>query len=121
MPEASTLHTDAILTNLSLQYRNEQLIWPMVMPVVPVMKLSDKYYIYTKEDSYRLADDSVSPKANPNEIDWSVSTGNYSVVDHALADWIAQEEIDNADVPLNVEADTVSFLTNALQLKQSGS
>ena len=54
MPEAKDLHIDATLTNMSVQYKNEQMIWPLVMPSVKVGKRSDKITKYNKEDSYKL-------------------------------------------------------------------
>jgi hypothetical protein len=118
MPEAGQLHVDAVLSNLSIRYRNEEMIWPKVMPQVKVEKRSDKFEKYTKDDSFRLVNDQIGPKALPNEIDWSVTQDNYSVKDHALGDWLAQESIDNADNPLQPEIDTNDFLNLLLDIAQ---
>ncbi|MDA8168674.1 MAG: hypothetical protein M0Z59_03120 [Nitrospiraceae bacterium] len=118
MPETKSLHVDAILSEMSVKYRNEAMIWPLLMPVVKVQKRSDKFFVYQKEDSYRLADDAVAPKGLPNEITWGVLEDNYSVVDHALGDWLPQEVIDNADGPIQPEADTVDFLNMLLDVRQ---
>lgn len=118
MPEPRQLHRDQSLTGLSVKYRNEAMIWPRVMPVVKVGKRSDIYYVYNKEDSFTLADDAIGPKSLPNEVDWGVGTGNYSVRDHALSDWVTQEEIDNADNPLQPEVDTNDFLNLLLDIRQ---
>ena len=118
MPEPRTLHKDSILTGMSVKYRNEAMIWPSLMPVVKVGKRSDAYYIYNKADSYTLPDDKLGPKSLPNEVDWGVSTDNYSVADHGLGDWIPQEEIDNADNPLQPEVDTNDNLNLQLDIAQ---
>jgi len=118
MPEARSLHVDSILSNLSIQYRNEEMIWRNIMPVVLVGKRSDKFYKYNKEDSYRLPDDKIGPKSLPNEYDWGVQEDNYSVSDHALGDWLPQEVIDNADNPLQPEIDTNDFLNMLLDVAQ---
>lgn len=118
MPEPKNLHVDAVLTNLSVKYRNEAMIWPLVMPVISVGKRSDKYNIYNKADSYKVPDDHLGPKSLPNEMDWGVSDGSYSVKDHGLADWLPQETIDNADNPLEPEADTNEFLNTLLDIAQ---
>ncbi len=118
MPEARTLHIDKTLTDFSLKYRNEQMIWPAVFPAIKVEKRSDKYMKYNKADSYRLIDDKIGPKSMANEGDWGVSTGNYSVKDHAFADWLPQEAIDNADNPLTPEIDTVDFINMMLDIAQ---
>ncbi len=118
MPPIGSLHIDQALTNLSVQYQNEAMIWPAVLPIIPVNKRSDKYFVYTKGDSYTLADDTVFPKAMPNEMDWGTSTGNYSVTDHAFGDWLPEEVIENADVPLQPEVDTNDYLNLLLDIAQ---
>ena len=114
MPQESDLHINRALTNLSIQYKNDMYLADEICPIVPVQKRSDAYFEYTKEDQFRIVDTSVSPKAEPNQVDWSVEKKNYSVEDHALADYISKESIDNADMPLNVQMDTNDFLNNLL-------
>ncbi len=94
------------------------MIWPLVLPVVKVNKRSDKFMTYNKADSFKLANDAIGPKSLPNEMDWGVSPSNYSVKDHALADWLPQEDIDNADNPLQPEIDTNDFLNLLLDIAQ---
>ena len=118
MPEPRAVHIDKVLTDFSIQYRNEAMIWPLVMPIVKVEKRSDKFIKYTKEDSFRLYDDRIGPKSKPNEVDWGEGTDNYSVKDHALSDWLPQETIDNADNPLQPELDTVGFLNLLTDIAQ---
>ncbi len=118
MPEPKNLHVDAVLSGLSVKYRNEEMIWSLILPEIPVGKRSDIYYEYKKEDSYRLHDDRIGPKSLPNEVDWGVATKNYSVKDHALGDWLPQETIDNVDNPLQPEVDTNDFLNMLLDVAQ---
>jgi hypothetical protein len=118
MPEPQNLHIDVGLTNLSVQYRNEDLIWKQLMPIVKVGKRSDKYWVYNKADSYTVPDDTIGPVALPNEYDWGVAPNNFSVTDHALAGWVPQEDVDNADAPLQPMVDTNDFLNKLLDLAQ---
>ena len=118
MPEPKELHKDAVLTNLSILYKNEAMIWPLVMPLIKVVKRSDLYFKYTKEDSFKLVDDKLGPKALPNEVDWGVADDSYAVKDHGLGDWLPQEAIDNADNPLQPEVDTNDFLNRLLDIAQ---
>ncbi|MBI5056997.1 MAG: hypothetical protein HZB61_10325 [Nitrospirae bacterium] len=118
MPEPKALHKDAVLSNLSIKYRNADMIWPFLMPVVKVNKRSDVYYVYNKEDSFKLVDDRISPKGYANEADWGVADANYSVKDHAQGDWVPQETIDNSDNPLQPEIDTNDFLNMLLDVAQ---
>ena len=114
--EPSDVHVDAILTNISIKYMNDELIANTVMPIVPVSKRSDKYYVYDRDEAFRIDDDTLGPKARPNEIDMKQSTDNYSVVSHGLADYVGQEEIDNADAPLQPLADATENLRDKLLL-----
>lgn len=118
MPEPKQMHVDSVLSNFSVQYRNEDMIWRDVLPEVKVMKRSDVYWKYSKENAYRVFDDKIGPKSLANEIDFAVSTDNYSVKGHALADWVAQEEIDNADTPLAPESDANDFVNQCLDVAQ---
>lgn len=118
MPYPKELHVDQLLTNLSVQYRNEEMIWREVMPLIPVGKRSDKFTKYNKEDSYRKPDDTIGPKGEANQSDWGVSTDNYSVKGHAQADWLPQESIDNSDNPIQPEMDTNNFLNGVLDVAQ---
>lgn len=116
--EARALHIDAPLSNLSIQYRNDQMIWRNILPIVKVDKRSDLFFTYSKEDSYKVVDDKTGPKSDANEADWGVATDNYSVKDHALADYLPQEVIDNADNPVRPEVDTNDFLNRMLEIAQ---
>ena len=116
--EPGDVHVDRTLSNISVKYTNEMFIGMRLMPVVPVSRRSDKYYIYDREDAFRVDDDSLGPKGLPNEIDMKQSTDNYSVDSHGLADWVPQEEIDNADAPLQPLADATENLHDKLLLAQ---
>ncbi len=118
MPEPQNLHIDVGLTNLSVRYKNDDLIWQNVMPVVKVSKRSDLFWVYNKVDSYTVPDDSVGPVALPNEFDWGVATQNFTVTDRAVAGWIPQEAVDNADSPLQPLVDTTEYLNKLLDLAQ---
>ena len=117
MPNVSDVHVDAILTNVSLAYRNQAFVGQRLLPVVPVKKESDKYYKYGKE-RFRAPDAIRAPKTAAKEIDWAVSTANYSAEEYALAQPIDDRERDNADSPLNIETDTTEVLTDNLLLGQ---
>ena len=117
MPELSNVHNDKILTNISIMYRNAAYVGTQLIPIVPVKKKSDIYYIYdSKADRFRIPKTLRAPKTESNTVDWKVTTGTYNCEEHALNDLIDDIERDNADKPLNLEVDTVEFLTDILQL-----
>jgi hypothetical protein len=118
MPEPQNLHIDRGLTNLSIRYKNDDLIWDQVMPVVPVGKRSDDIWVYNKIDSYTIADDTIGPKSLPNEYDWGATPTPFHVTDRALSTWVPQEEVDNADAPIMPMVDANDFLNLLLDLAQ---
>ncbi len=117
MPEPVNVHTDKILTNISIMYRNAAYIGTEILPIVPVKKKSDIYYIYnSKADRFRIPKTLRAPKTESRTVDWKVTTDGYVCDEHALNDLIDDIEKDNADKPLNLQVDTVEFLTDILQL-----
>ncbi|GAF80466.1 unnamed protein product [marine sediment metagenome] len=117
MPEPANVHVDKILTNISIMYRNAAYVGTEIMPIVPVKKKSDIYYIYnSKADRFRIPKTLRAPKTESRTVDWKVDTDGYVCDEHALNDLIDDIERDNADKPLNLQVDTVEFLTDILQL-----
>ena len=60
-PTYQQVHTDTALTNISIAYRNTEFIATQLFPMVPVNKISGKYYIYTKADWLRREADVRAP------------------------------------------------------------
>lgn len=117
MPEVENVHIDQILTNISVMYRNAAYVGTEIMPIVPVKKKSDIYYIYdSKADRFRIPFTLRAPKTESRTVDWKVTTDGYVCEEHALNDLIDDIEKDNADKPLNLEVDTVEFLTDIVTL-----
>jgi len=117
MPELNNVHKDQILTNISVMYRNAAYVGTEIMPIVPVKKKSDIYYIYdSKADRFRIPKTLRAPKTESRTVDWKVTTDGYVCDEHALNDLIDDIEKDNADKPLNLEVDTVEFLTDIVTL-----
>lgn len=116
MPEPTELHVDAILTNISVQYQNRRLVALEMMPLVKVVKRSDKFFKYDKAERFTIPDSLRGPKSEANEIDWNVAADNYACVDHALREFVSDDELRNADAPIQPEIDAVSFLTELIRL-----
>ena len=112
--DISDVHQDAFLTGVSVKYTNDEYIADQVLPVVPVKKESDKYYVYTR--SWKLPESKRAAGAEANEIEWNVSTDTYSCEEYALKDLIPDRVRDNADNPLSVDVDTTEHLTDLIQL-----
>ncbi len=117
MPDLRDIHVDAVLTNISIAYRNNKLIGTQVLPIVPVKKESDKFYRFGKE-RFRTPETLRAPKTRSKQSSWTVTTDTYSCDEHALHDLIDDREYQNADTPIAIETTTVETLTDQLLLAQ---
>ena len=113
-PTEKDVHVDAVLSGVSIRYANEEMIADQVMPVVPVKKESDKYYIYTR--AWKLPQSQRAAGAEANEVEWNVSTDTYQCEEYALKDLIPDRVRDNADNPLDMDVDTTENLNELIQL-----
>jgi len=113
-PVKGDVHVDAVLSGVSVMYQNDKLIADLVLPVVPVKKESDLYYLY--ERNWRLPEAKRAAGAEAAEVEWNVSTDTYSCEEYALKDLIPDRVRKNADKPLNMDVDTTENLTNLIQL-----
>ena len=124
MPTISQIHIDQALTNLSVMYRNGAYVADQVLPLLPVSKRSDKYFVYRKEDFLSPSPASASgalasarrPGAEAAEIDYGLSTQNYYAEEYAYRGFVADAEVAVADNPLLPDMDQTVQLTERLML-----
>jgi len=119
MPDVSTVHHDASLTNVSIAYRNAAFVAPDIAPEVAVRRQSDRYFVYDPDrEALRATADWRAPGAEAAEVGFALSSDSYFCDDHALESVIPDEERDNADSPLQPEVDRTEFLTEKILLNQ---
>lgn len=112
------VHNDSTLSNISIQYANGDYIGESLMPVVPVPKLSDKYFVYNKRDRLAYPDDKIGPRGTANEISESRSLDNYSCDAYALKNYVDELTLANQDAPLNEMVDLVESVSEAIAFKR---
>lgn len=112
-PAHSEMHTDSILTNISIAYLQEQsrFIATKVFPIVQVAKQSDKYYTYPKaqwftDDVKRRGDAAESAGSG-----YTLSTDSYYCDVYALHKDIGHLTMANFDQPLDPMRDAAEFIT----------
>lgn len=115
MPTVSSVHVDTPLTNLAIQYKNLALVAEKVLPVVTVVKESDKYYVFSREE-LQLDEKSGfrAPGAPAREITWDVTSETYSADEYAYSYLLPDRVVNNADVPVKPRLNTTKKLTNKL-------
>lgn len=116
MPTAGAKHVDVYLTNFSRQVRNESFIAERALTVVPVQKDSDKYAVYGNEH-LRVVNDRRAPGSPPNEVDYTVGSENYSLIEHTLRDSVPDEEVENTDSPFSPFEDAALNVQERIRLR----
>jgi len=114
MPTVRDVHVDAVLTNISIGYKNPNYIADQIFPTVTVNKKSDYFFTFDKGSWLR---DEVAPRAPGTRarlMDYTVTTGSYNCITYAIAKEISDEVRANADSPLRPDVDAADFVTDAL-------
>jgi len=118
MGKRGDIHIDVALTNVAVAYKNDNFIADRVLPVIPVGKQSDKYFVFGKE-AFRLYDDLRANGQEAKEVlSYSVGTGNYFCDVHSLKDIVTDEDRANADAPISPDTDTTEGLTRMILLRR---
>ena len=119
-PTSSDVHVDAILTNISVAYIQEQAAYvaSRIFPTIPVEKQSDKYFIYTKGDWFRDEAQLRAPATESAGSGYTLSTATYSSQVYAFHKDVDDQVRANADNPLNPDRDATTFVTQRMLLRQ---
>lgn len=112
------VHANTFLTNMSVQYANDDYIGERLMPIVPVDKRSDLFAKYDKRDRLGQTDDSIGPRGDATEVDENRSSDNYSVQDRALQGFVAAETVDNQDAVFDELLDLNDAVNDGLALNR---
>lgn len=119
-PTSNDVHVDAILTNISVAYIQDQkaYIANQVFPTIPVEKQSDKYFLYSKGDWFRDEAQKRAPATESVGSGYTLSTSTYSADVYAFHKDIDDQVRANADSPLNVDRDATEFVTQRMLMRQ---
>lgn len=119
-PTATDVHVDAVLTNISVAYIQQQsaFVATEVFPVVPVAKQTDKYFTYTKADWFRDEAQLRPPATESAGSGYGVSTATYSCDVYAIHKDVDNQVAKNSDSPLDPYGDAARFVAQRLYLRQ---
>jgi hypothetical protein len=114
----SVVHIDRALTNLVAQYNNREYVADQCLPVVSVKHRSDKIFAFPVNTMQEVSDSAVAgPRSQVNEVTYSLTSNlTYSVTDYALMDFVSNDEIANADAPLQPKIYAQDIVMNFLML-----
>jgi hypothetical protein len=91
------LHVDRHLTNVAINYSRQNFIAGTIAPIVPVMKQSDSYPIFSRHEAFAIEDTTRAPGTEARKITRSVSSAKYDAVNYALGRDITIEDEANMD------------------------
>lgn len=118
-PTYQMYHVDKMLTNISIAYMQSDSVFiaNKVFPIVPVVKQSDRYFKYLKEDWFRDEAEKRAPATESAgggyEID---NTPTYFCEKYAYHKDVTEEDRVNTDEPLNADRDATEFVASKLLL-----
>lgn len=116
MPQRpSDVHVNQPLTNFALQFRNRAFVAEQVFPVVPVMKESDVYYTFSREE-LRDVDTLRAAGALAKEVEWVPATATYTAQEYALRHLLPDRIVNNADSPVRPRLNTTAKLMKWIML-----
>lgn len=119
MPQYETVHVKQTLSNVAVAYFQspDVFIADGLSPLVRVNKSSDYYYIFGREH-FRVLNPIRRPGTTPVEVEHTVSKDQYVVEEKSLREKVTQEEIDDADDPIEPEADAARYVSERLRLSR---
>lgn len=93
------LGVDPMLTDVAIAYSNDAYIASEVFPAYAVKKQSGKHFVYDR-GRFRVNDNLRNSGSNSNEVTLALTTGSaYFAEDHALKQFVADDDVDNAITP----------------------
>ena len=122
-PDASDVHVNKLLTNLSIAYMQEEsnFIADRVFPFVFVDKQSDVYARYNKDAWFRDHGDRMrrAPGTRAAQTGWTIdTTQTYRCLNEAIGTSIPDELRGNADAVFNLDADATRLVTQAQLIRR---
>tara|TARA_R110000824_G_scaffold55027_5_gene151627 strand:+ start:8274 stop:9254 length:981 start_codon:yes stop_codon:yes gene_type:complete len=119
-PTRSDVHVNAPLTNVSIAYLQDdtKFISSSCFPLIGVPKQSDLYFQYDQGDFLRSEAKLRAPGTESAGAGYDLTTASYSADVFALHKDVADQIRQNADAPLNMDADATKFLTQQMLIKR---
>ena len=113
MPDITKVRYDAMLSDISIQYRPGTHQADRVLPAVPVRNRSDFYWVYDKS-RFAIPEAKRETRSRYNQIDWTTTRDSYFTEQYGLEIPIDDQERRNQVAPLDLDTDSTEILTDML-------
>lgn len=117
LQEILALPRDRMLTNVAVEFRNNQFIADDLVPVVPVVLESAGYYIFD-DGNYNIPEAKRNPRAVYKEIDFGLTHDSYRAEEYGIETRIDDRERRNAPGALDLDIGKTRRATNAILLNR---
>jgi hypothetical protein len=112
------LGVDPMLTNVAIAYQNDAYIANLIFPYFDVKKQSGKHFVYDR-GRFRLNKTLRAAGSGSNEVTLKLTTGDtYFCEDHALKQFVPDEDIDNAITPTSPLVDATENVTDMIKVDE---
>jgi hypothetical protein len=117
-PTSSDVHVSRPLTDLSVAYMQgaSAFVADRVFPRVPVAKQADQYFVYSREDFFRIMAQKRAPATESAGGGYNLSTASYFCQKYAFHKDVDDDSRTNADAGLDMDRDGTEFVTLQLLL-----
>lgn len=120
LPTAQQVHVDAILTDFSVAYMQDQsaLLASSVFPMIPVNHQTNKYYTWPKADFFRDEARKRAPLTPVARGGMRLSTDSYYCDVYEFGTQIADETRGNADNQVSLDQAATNYVMQILAIKR---
>jgi len=116
--DAGTVHQNSTLSNLSIQYANEEFIGLELAPIIQTAKETDTYYTYGQRDRVAYPDDALGNRDRATEFQETRGTATYTCLPYGYSNFVAQRTLNNQDAPLDELVDVVESINEGLLFRE---
>lgn len=114
MPTPSSTYVNPLLTNISVGYRNSNLIADQVFPTVVVNKKTGTYFVADKSNLRAPADARRSELSRANRVSNRLTSATYELTEKSLETAISDEVMRNYDDPFDPKANATRLVKGQL-------
>jgi hypothetical protein len=112
------VHRDETLTNMSIQYSNNEYIGTRLMPVSTVNSLSAQYPVFNRRDRMAYPDDALGPRTSPNELSQNLTWKHVSLAPYGYKEHLDALTLAVQTEPLIGMVDVIAHLNDAIAFRE---
>lgn len=116
--DARDVRVDPLLSSISVAFRNQMYLAPLVAPVIPSALDAGKFTIYNQADWFRNEAGKRSAGARAKRGDFGITFGNFLCEEYAFAKEIPDEIRRNAMDPIRPDQDGTEYATDKVLLNK---